>query len=244
MQSGAKRRGKPSFLKRRKNTRLCDHLSCSRCASCRGRGAAGVQRARLLWRNLTRPRKSSAAYSTQRSGLIASLAFPVTKSHPSATQGRDHDNRQLAPFLCLLLWETTLTVEQQQRTAQSLCRAATLSMPCLSLLQTLTHCWKTMASPPFLFFLICFFSYFSPAWRVFSLASRDGEKREAAPIGEPCTVCWAPRRRSNASQGGSKLHLHVNQQLRGPQVTEIEQWPALAKNRSGEARGLEQHWCV
>lgn len=46
---------------------------------------------------------------------------------------------------------------------------------------------------------------------------------------------------TNANQGGSELHLHVNQQLRGPQVTEIEQWPALAKNRSGEAQGLEQH---
>lgn len=90
-------------LKRCKNTGLCDHLSCSHCASCCGWGAAGVQRTLLLWRNLTRPRKSSAAYSTQRSGLIASLAFPVTKSHPSATQGRDRDNRQLSPFLCLLL---------------------------------------------------------------------------------------------------------------------------------------------
>lgn len=67
--------------------RLCDHLSCSRCASCSDWGTAGVQRALLLWRNLTRPRKSSAAYSTQRSGLIASLAFPVTKSHPSAARG-------------------------------------------------------------------------------------------------------------------------------------------------------------
>lgn len=101
---GGKKQGwKLRFLNRSRNTRLCDHLSCSRCASCSGWGTAGVQRALLLWRNLTRPRKSSAAYSTQRSGLIASLAFPVTKSHPSATQGRDHDNRQLSPFLCLLL---------------------------------------------------------------------------------------------------------------------------------------------
>lgn len=51
----------------------CDHLSRSRCASCPGWVTAGVRRALLLWRNLTRPRKSSAAYSTQRAGLIASL---------------------------------------------------------------------------------------------------------------------------------------------------------------------------
>lgn len=38
--------------------------------------------------------------------------------------------------------------------------------------------------------------------------------------------------------------LHVNQQELGPQVTEIEQWPAQAKNRSGAVRGLEQHRCV
>ncbi len=38
--------------------------------------------------------------------------------------------------------------------------------------------------------------------------------------------------------------LHVNQQEHGPQVTEIEQWPARAINRSGAVRGLEQHWCV
>jgi len=35
--------------------------------------------------------------------------------------------------------------------------------------------------------------------------------------------------------------LHVNQQEHGPQVTEIEQWPARAINRSGAVRGLEQH---
>ena len=102
-EGGRERRGRERFLKRSRSTGLCDHLSCSRCASCPGGGAAGVQRARLLWRNLTRPRKSSAAYSTQRSGLIASLAFPVTKSHPSATQGRDHDNRQLSLSLSLPL---------------------------------------------------------------------------------------------------------------------------------------------
>lgn len=76
-----------AFLKGSGNTRLCDHLSCSRCASCSGWGTAGVQRALLLWRNLTRPRKSSAAYSTQHSSLIASLVFPDTKSQPSATPG-------------------------------------------------------------------------------------------------------------------------------------------------------------
>lgn len=38
--------------------------------------------------------------------------------------------------------------------------------------------------------------------------------------------------------------LHVNQQELGPQVTEIEQWPAQAINRSGAVRGLEQHRCV
>lgn len=98
-----KRRIKLRFLRRSRNAGLCGHLNCSRCACCSGWGTAGVQHALLLWRNLTRPRKSSAAYSTQRSGLIASLAFPVTKSHPSATQGSDHNNRQLSPFLCLLL---------------------------------------------------------------------------------------------------------------------------------------------
>lgn len=76
-----------AFLKGSGNARLCDHLSCSRCASCSGWGTAGVQRALLLWRNLTRPRKSSAAYSTQHSSLIASLVFPDTKSQPSATPG-------------------------------------------------------------------------------------------------------------------------------------------------------------
>lgn len=114
----AKRREKEGslrFLRRSRNTGLCGHLSCSRCASCSGWGTGGVQRALLLWRNLTRPRKSSAAYSTQHSGLIASLAFPVTKSHPSATQGRDHNNKQLSPFLCLLLWYSPLTVEQYNK---------------------------------------------------------------------------------------------------------------------------------
>ncbi len=33
----------------------------------------------------------------------------------------------------------------------------------------------------------------------------------------------------------------MNQQEHGPQVTEIEQWPAQAINRSGAVQGLEQH---
>lgn len=64
-------RGKESRTER--STERCDHLSRSRCASCSGWVTAAVRRALLLWRNLTHPRKSSAAYSTQRAGLIASF---------------------------------------------------------------------------------------------------------------------------------------------------------------------------
>lgn len=86
----------------RSSSRAWDHLSCSRCASCCGRGAAGVRRAPLLWRNLTRPRKSSAAYSSQHSGLIASPVFPVTQKKKKRASpqplrgGTDHDHSRLS----------------------------------------------------------------------------------------------------------------------------------------------------
>lgn len=91
-----------------------DHLSRSRCASCCGWVTAGVRRARLLRRNLTRPRKSSAAYSTQRAGLIASLrvschqrATPQPLRGATATWGGS-----LPSFLCLLLlWSAARTAE-------------------------------------------------------------------------------------------------------------------------------------
>lgn len=225
---------------RSRDAGLWDHLSCSRCASWSGWGAAGVRRAPLLWRNLTRPRKSSAAYSTQRSGLISSRAFPVNKSHPSATQGREKPRQQatVSPLPPAPPLPEKLLLLLEHRTARSLCRAAALSgVSCLSLVQ------KHKLLPLSLSLFLCLFSPNSPRLS----AGRLGEMWSAVARGMDETARCVPsttQRHECETEGGSELHLHVNQQLRGPQVTEIEQWPALAKNRSGKAQGLEQHWCV
>lgn len=232
------------LLRMSRDSGAWDHLSCSCCASCSGWGDAGVRRAPLLWRNLTRPRKSSAAYSSQRSGLIASLAFPVTKSHPSEARwgGRRPRRRAtlslpLPPPLrnysdCRALTQKlhTLSVSAGQQLSRE---------SCFSLVQTSTQCLEEDGSRFWFFYLPM-----SLRFCLLSPAKCPGrEKNVKLSCWESC-VLWAPRTGRNASRGGSELHLHVNQQLRGSQVTEIEQWPALAKNRSGEAQGLEQHWCV
>lgn len=148
---------------RSRDAGLWDHLSCSRCASWSGWGAAGVRRAPLLWRNLTRPRKSSAAYSTQRSGLISSRAFPVNKSHPSATQGREKPRQQatVSPLPPAPPLPEKLLLLLEHRTARSLSAGLPLSPGCpASVWCKSTNCC--------LFLSLSFSVYFLPTPRVWA----------------------------------------------------------------------------
>ncbi len=78
-----------------------------------------------------------------------------------------------------------------------------------------------------------------PLKQVFFLVLQGGSELHSAPVSFSLSLFLLFYQVACCRE--EEADLHVNQQEHGPQVTEIEQWPAQAINRSGAVQGLEQH---